>query len=99
MAVIILAAWMRWQHGLQTSLWDDRYKLWKGNAPARRLEVLEPAVALEMLGYSVECVDSLGNFAGTRSEAAGEIDSKTKVVKVSRRFLSGLAPGSILCIL
>jgi len=73
---------------LQNEVWSRRYELWKGNPPLRRIDVLEPAVALEMLGYTVEYVNSLGEFRinGVRSEAAGEIDGTEKTVKVSRRF-------------
>lgn len=74
---------------LQTEVWERRFELWNGNPPMHRIGVLEPAVALEMLGYNVELVNTLGQFRvnGVRSEAAGEIDGDQKVVRISRRFL------------
>lgn len=72
--------------GVQNDIWERRYELWNRNPPGNRLGALEPAVALEMLGYTVESVNALGLFPGAKSEAAGEIDCDEKVVKVSRRF-------------
>lgn len=72
---------------LHNEVWDRRGELWGGSPPTRGIDVLEPAVALQMLGYAVEFVSSLGNFQGGHSEAAGEIDGIEKTVKVSRRFL------------
>ena len=74
---------------LHNEIWDRRYELWNGNPPTRGVDILDPAIALRMLGYTVEAVNSLGNFRinGVRSEAAGEIDGIEKTVKISRRFL------------
>lgn len=74
---------------LQTDIWNRRYELWNGCPPINKIEVLEPSVALAALGYSVQSVDSLGEFwaNGVRGEAAGEINNDRKVVTISQRFL------------
>ena len=75
---------------LQNELWSLRFDrtLWGGTAPTNPIEVLQPGVALRLLGYEIKTVDTLGQITefGKSSEAAGFVDNNERVVSISARF-------------
>lgn len=70
---------------------EELNRLWKlGGKPRDLFKLLEPGVALEQRGFSVESVPSLGEHVvnGVRSEVAGAIDCRERKVEISMRFPS-----------
>lgn len=72
---------------LQLSLWSRRVEL-VGSDVNDPLTVLDPAIALRSLGYQVDEVESLGQFATTDGmiEVAGVIDKRRQSVQISTQF-------------
>jgi hypothetical protein len=72
---------------LQASLWQDRSLIWP-EAPANPLNVLDPGIALRLLGYDCELEETLGQFDsdGKQLEVAGTLNKHTRQVRLSRRF-------------
>lgn len=73
---------------LQLKIWKDRAKIWPGVTPSNPIEILDPTVALKLIGYEYDLVETLGQFdsGGKSIEIAGTIDSHLKQVHISRRF-------------
>lgn len=73
---------------LQIDIYKNREILWDGNPPKDEVQLLEPGVGLELLGYAAESVDFLGTFSfeGRSVEVAGLIESAERHVLISRRF-------------
>lgn len=59
-----------------------------GSRPIDPFRLLDPRVGIEYLGYKLIEVDSLGvhNIYGKETEVAGEVDSESQQVLISRRF-------------
>lgn len=75
---------------LHAEIWERRYELWGGSPPDDEVRLLEPGVAFGLLGYEAQSSECLGQFLfeGHLTEVAGLIDSREKVVHISRRFPS-----------
>lgn len=73
---------------LHIEIYQNREALWEGNPPKDEVQLLEPGVGLELLGYTAESVDFLGTFSfeGSTVEVAGLIESPNRHVTISRRF-------------
>lgn len=73
---------------MQRELWNLRHKLWARDVPSDPLGLLEPGVALQLKGFSIESKESLGEFLhnGRRTDVAGLVDFAQKSVSISRRF-------------
>lgn len=73
---------------LQRLIWQHRNEIWPEGAPENPIDMLDPAVAFQLLGFDYEIADGLGHyFVGNRQiEAAGLIDDSTMEVRTSRRF-------------
>jgi len=73
---------------LHARLWRDRASLWDGAVPTDPIDILDPAVALRLVGYEFELEEGLGQYRGTGGlvEVAGLIDRTSKTVHVSRQF-------------
>lgn len=73
---------------LQTRLWRERGKLWDGVPPADPIELLDPEIALRLVGYDYSVEDGLGTHIvrGGHIEVAGLIDRANKRVHISRQF-------------
>lgn len=73
---------------LQHKMWRDRKRIWPGAAPHNPVDVLDPAVALRLLGFEYELCETLGSFhcAGEDFEVAGVIDDTVGEVRISRRI-------------
>lgn len=73
---------------LHRRLWHERNAL-LGREVEDPIELLNPEIALKLLGYDFEVVDGLGDIPsrdGRRREAGGMIDRKRKIVRVASRF-------------
>lgn len=73
---------------LQLSLWNRRHDLWKHDVPAEPIDVLQPGVALELRGFSIESRSFLGEEwdRGLRSEVAAVVDRERRKVFMSSRY-------------
>lgn len=69
-------------------IWRDRKRIWTKAVPADPIDMLDPAVALELLGYHFDLDETLGHYHenGRPIEVAGLIDNATKRVRISRQF-------------
>jgi hypothetical protein len=75
-------------HQLRLSIWNQRYELFRGQVPENPVEMLEPGVALHMLGFTVITDPDLGEMvdAGRRIQVAGLIDQDEQLVRISPAF-------------
>lgn len=73
---------------LHTRLWKDRLSLWDGTPPTDPIDLLDPAMALSLVGYEFTLDEGLGQYSGDGGnvEVAGLIDRTSKIVHVSRQF-------------
>jgi Zn-dependent peptidase ImmA (M78 family) len=73
---------------LQISLWKDRDKIWPVATSSNPINVLDPVVALRLLGYDCELDETLGQYSsdGSQVEIAGTLDKQARKVRLSRRF-------------
>ena len=73
---------------LQASLWHDRDQIWPVATPTNPINVLDPFVALRLLGYDCELDETLGQFDsdGKTVEVAGNLDKSARQVRISRQF-------------
>lgn len=73
---------------LQLKIWKDRARIWPGVTPSNPIDILDPAVALNLIGYECDLDETLGQFdSGEKPvEIAGTIDSHLKRVHISRQF-------------
>lgn len=73
---------------LHKRLWRERASLWSDGVPKDPVDILNPAVALGLIGYGYELVDGLGQYPtdSGRIEVAGLIDQPSRTVKLSGQF-------------
>jgi hypothetical protein len=73
---------------LQASLWKDRDRIWPGATPSNPINVLDPFIALSLLGYDCDLDETLGQFHsnGKQVEVAGILDKSARQVRISRQF-------------
>jgi hypothetical protein len=73
---------------LHGNIWKKRGELWPSGVPADPVDLLDPSVALELLGYRFDMDEYLGEFTDRKgkSEVAGILDRHSRKVKVSRRL-------------
>jgi Zn-dependent peptidase ImmA (M78 family) len=73
---------------LQISLWKDRDQIWPVATSSNPINVLDPVVALRLLGYDCEVEETLGQYSsdGNQVEIAGTLDKRTRKVRLSRQF-------------
>jgi Zn-dependent peptidase ImmA (M78 family) len=74
---------------LQIQLWRDREKIWAGElVPTNPLQVLDPIMALKVIGYECDFQETLGQFSsnGKLVEVAATIDNASKKVSIAHRF-------------
>lgn len=72
----------------QRLMWFNRELLWQNPPQNRVLEILDPVVALHLLGFQVDRSTTLGTFFdhGQRYEVAGQIHQSQRIVSISRQF-------------
>ena len=73
---------------LQRDIWRRRDELWPDGAPTDPAALLDPAVALHLIGFDYELVDTLGQYSNESGtfEVAGIIDRPSKRVRNSRQL-------------
>lgn len=73
---------------LLTDLWNDRNLIWPDATPANPINVLDPFIALRLLGYDCALEESLGQFNsdGQMAEVAGTLDRSARQVRISRQL-------------
>lgn len=73
---------------LQVKIWERRSQLFPDSMSMDPLDMLDPAAAFRLLGYSVQVADALGQFPGLGHpiRVAGLIDKATKQVLLSSAF-------------
>jgi Zn-dependent peptidase ImmA (M78 family) len=74
---------------LQAELWLRRGELWPGREAIEPLDILDPSLVFETIGYSVKVSESLGQYSGQGElfEVAGILDNSNSHVEISRRFV------------
>lgn len=71
---------------LRWDIWNERGKLWPGRHP-HPLEVLNPQIAANILGYELRYVPTLSlPFSDAASETAGVLDRPKKTVLVAECY-------------
>ena len=73
---------------LHARLWRNRASLWGDVVPTDPIDLLDPSMALHLVGYEYSLEEGLGRYRGTGGyiEVAGLIDRASKTVRVSRQF-------------
>lgn len=73
---------------IQNHLWKNRHNLWPEGIPADAVEMLDPEIVFESMGYAFEYVEGLGKMRGSEgiSEIGATIDNRLKVVRVGSQF-------------
>jgi hypothetical protein len=72
-------------HQVRLSIWNQRHSLFDGRVPSDPMDLLEPGVALHMLGFKVVTDANLGEMvdAGRKVRVAGVIDQNRQIVRIS----------------
>ncbi|HEB93592.1 MAG TPA: ImmA/IrrE family metallo-endopeptidase [Gammaproteobacteria bacterium] len=73
---------------LQKNIWNNRKELWPGNIPDNPIQLLDPRIAIQFIGYKYDQPECLGEFSGNGAtgEIAGVIDRSAKQISISRRL-------------
>ena len=72
---------------LHKRIWRERNRIWGNQVPLDPIEMLDPRVAIELLGYAYESVPEIGPWPPDKHHAlAGEVDPGRKQVTVSEQF-------------
>lgn len=73
---------------LQKSIWKYRKQIWPDATPSNLIDMLDPIVALKLIGYNSDLDKTLGQFYsdGKLIEVAGTIDRSSKQIHISRQF-------------
>lgn len=73
---------------LHKRIWKNRSKIWGHDHPSDPIDMLDPAVALNLIGYDFDLVETLGqsHINSRLIEVAGMIDNSSRRVRISRQF-------------
>lgn len=73
---------------LQIEVWENRHRIWKEKVPENKIDVLDPAVVFDCLGYHFEVAATLGHKETYNGiiEVAGYIDKSEMYAGVSAQF-------------
>ena len=73
---------------LQKDIWYRRDDLWPEGVPNDRVDMLDPTIAIKLIGFDYDLADSLGEFRveGKNIEVAGLIDRGAHRVSISRNL-------------
>ena len=73
---------------LQKSIWKYRKQIWLDATPPNPIDMLDPIVALKLIGYNFDLDETLGQFYSDEKliEVAGTIDKSSKQIHISRQF-------------
>ncbi len=83
----------RTARNIQNVIWKHRKSFWPNGVPANPIDMLDPILALNSIGYHADFADTLGEFHsdGKLVEVAGTIDNHLKKVRISRRFADNIS--------
>ncbi len=73
---------------IQSFIWKNRHKIWRASIPSDPVDMLDPTLALKLLGYESRYSDTLGEFfsKGKLIEVAGIVDHESRAVTLSQRY-------------
>ncbi|MHB1086001.1 MAG: ImmA/IrrE family metallo-endopeptidase [Thiobacillus sp.] len=73
---------------LHKIIWKNRSKIWGHDHPSDPIDMLDPSVALNLIGYDFDLDETLGqsHINGRLIEVAGIIDNSSRRVRISRQF-------------
>lgn len=73
---------------LQKRIWRDRKQIWPDAISLNPIKMLDPVIALQLIGYDCHFEETLGQFysGGKLIEVAGTLDKCSKRVSISRGF-------------
>lgn len=73
---------------LHKIIWKNRSKIWGEDHPSDLVDMLDPSVALNLIGYDFDLDETLGqsHINGRLLEVAGIIDDSSRRVRISRQF-------------
>ncbi|MBT3046180.1 MAG: ImmA/IrrE family metallo-endopeptidase [Candidatus Thiodiazotropha sp.] len=73
---------------LQENIWQRRHDLWPDGVPDDPVELLDPAIALNLIEFDFDLEETLGQYSsnGETFEVAGIIDRTDKRVLISRQM-------------
>lgn len=73
---------------LQRMMWQDRDAIWADGSPSNPIDMLDPAVAFQLVGFDFGISESLGQYfvENRQVEVAGLIDDSSMEVRISRKF-------------
>ena len=77
---------------LQGSIWEDRDRIWRGEAPSDQIDTLDPQKVLTLFGYQFNKVTTLGVLELQQGsyDVAGTIDNDSMTVEISEHFPFGI---------
>lgn len=69
-------------------IWENQNNIWFDGVPSDPAEMLNPAIAAQLIGFKCEEVSSLGEsyMNGNSFEVAGIIDNKLKKIQISSQY-------------
>jgi Zn-dependent peptidase ImmA (M78 family) len=72
---------------IQINIWKNRNKLWPNSVPANPVDMLEPSVAFNSVGYECDVYETLDDYSnGQNFKIAGLIDQTNKKAYISNQF-------------
>ena len=73
---------------LQTEIWKGRAKIWSDRPNVTAYDVLDPTIAIQLIGFDFERSESLGQYARGPElfEVAGIVDDNQKCIQISTRY-------------
>lgn len=73
---------------LHRSIWKNKSKIWGNSIPSNPIDMLDPIIALKLIGYDCDLDETLGHFrsGGKLIEVAGTIDRTSAKIRISRQF-------------
>lgn len=73
---------------LHRKIWQNKNQIWGDAAPSDPIDMLDPSVALRLIGYDYDLEETLGQHRsnGRLIEVAGIIDNTSRRVHISRQF-------------
>lgn len=92
-------------HEIHMSIWNQRLELFNGNIPSHPLDLVDPAIALYLKGFSVHSDQDLGRVwdSGIQARVAGIVDQRRKEIRIAvgldekeRRFTTGHELGHVI---
>lgn len=72
---------------LHKRIWSERHRIWGNQVPSDPVDMLDPRIAIDLLGYEFELVPEIPGWPPSRHHAiAGEVDPGRKRVTVAEQF-------------